>query len=200
MIGPSAAGEGPELDREGFARGRRARRRGAGRADHPEPHRNHPGAGGAQDSGRSVREIDDASLDERPAVVDADLDDLPVVDVGDHDARAERQRPMGGGEVAHVVHLPAGRSPAVMGTAVPRREAGLLAADHGRAPRAGHHGARAPGQREQAHRRQSGPTRRASAHRPPSSHRSTRPGKGPRRLPRRAGRPGHGGQGRMAVA
>src|SRR5215470_534283 len=61
----------------------------------------------SQSFGRGMRDVDDAPGHERSAVIDPDSDRAPSGEVGDAHPRAERQRPVRGGQFALVELLSA---------------------------------------------------------------------------------------------
>src|SRR5262249_44877087 len=94
----------------------------------------HAFAGDAQRFGGGRRAVDDATANERAAVVDADRHRASGIDVGDAQPRAERQRAVGGGQFVLVELLAArgvrvvaveARQP-IVGGAFPRRGASGL--------------------------------------------------------------------------
>src|SRR5690606_25257999 len=79
----------------------------------------HPrGAAEAEAAGRRGREVERALAHERPPVVDADDDGLPVPLVLDADERAEGERAVGRREGVVVVTLAAGGTAALEGAGV----------------------------------------------------------------------------------
>src|SRR5690606_8548774 len=79
----------------------------------------HPrGAAEAEAAGRRAREVERAPAHERPPVVDADDDGLPVPLVLDADERAEGERAVGRREGVVVVTLAAGGTAALEGAGV----------------------------------------------------------------------------------
>src|SRR5439155_22304882 len=110
------------------------------------------------EAGGAVGEVQDAALDEGPAVVDPYFHDLAVIDIGHHQGSAARQRARSGREVAHVGDLAACRAPPMMGIAVPGGQAAFLAPERGRPRRARGHGARAGGKQEQGNEAETGAT------------------------------------------
>ena len=75
------------------------------------------------------REIDDASFDERTAIVDAHVDLFSVVEIGDFDPSMKWKCAMRGGELFHVVNFSGGGAAAVIRIAVPTRDAGFGRSD-----------------------------------------------------------------------
>lgn len=67
----------------------------------------------ADRAGCTTREVNDASANERTAVVDADYGALVIAQVGDADACAERERAVGCGERVHIVDFSVGSLSAV---------------------------------------------------------------------------------------
>src|SRR3990172_6370776 len=68
---------------------------------------------------RAVGKVEDPALGKRAPVVHLNLDALVIIEVRDANVRAERQRPVRGGNAVHVVRLPVCRLPAVKVLAVP---------------------------------------------------------------------------------
>ena len=92
---------------------------------HLEAHRRRAGTDHVELPRRRVGEIDDAVVDERPAVVDAHHHRARVGQIGHPHARPMRQRLVRGGHRVLVVDLAARRRPAVKPRPVPRGDAGL---------------------------------------------------------------------------
>lgn len=88
-------------------------------AERDEAHACHPRGEDAELPGGAPGQIDDSSLDERPAVVDPHVDAVPVVEPLDAHPGAERQRPVRGGEGIHVERLAVRGFSSVKGVAVP---------------------------------------------------------------------------------
>src|SRR5260370_29727885 len=77
---------------------------------------------------RGMRHVDDAPVDERTAVDDADVHRLGVGEIGEALPGAEGERAMRGGHLLHVVDLAVGRGAPVIRMAVPARETNLAGA------------------------------------------------------------------------
>src|SRR5438552_2542885 len=106
------------------------RRPGAsGRRNHFQADTDDAGSQHVDLAARGLRQVDDASVDERTAIVDADVDAFSVGEVGHLDPGLKRKRAMRGGELLHVEDLARGGSSSVVGNAVPARDAGLDRAD-----------------------------------------------------------------------
>jgi hypothetical protein len=122
----------------------RPRRDLYGRVDHLEAHRHRAGPNHAQHARRGIREVDDATVDERAAIVDANLDGAAVREARHHGARAERQRLMCRRELVLVVDLAVRGALAVEAGSIPGGDALLPAVDdrrrHGSRERARGHG------------------------------------------------------------
>src|SRR5690606_12148416 len=90
-------------------------------ADDLDGNRREAGALHADHAGSALRKVDDATFDERAAVVDRDHDGLAVALVGDAHLGAEGERAVSGGESVRI-ELAAGRDllrlPVVRGDAV----------------------------------------------------------------------------------
>src|SRR4029077_7968519 len=90
-----------------------------GRADYFHANPGRAGADHFNLAGRPVREVNDTAVDERATVGDANLNSLIVFQIVNPDPRVEGECPVGRRELFHVVNLPIGGRPAVVGFAVP---------------------------------------------------------------------------------
>src|SRR5581483_3338252 len=73
--------------------------------------------------GGAMRQVDDASVDERPAVDDLDIDRLAGIEIVDPYPGMERQCAMSGHQLLHVVDLAVGRLATVVRMTVPAGDA-----------------------------------------------------------------------------
>ncbi len=88
-----------------------------------------PGAQHVDIARGGLRKIDDASVTERTAIVDAHVDALPVFEICHLHPCRKGKLAMRGGEFLHVVNFSRGRATPVIGDSIPAGNAGLTRAD-----------------------------------------------------------------------
>ncbi len=96
-----------------------------------DAHRNHARADHVNGAGRGMREIDDAPIDERASVRNTNIHRLGVREIRHVDPGLEGQGPVGGRELLHIVNLAIRGRPAMIGMAVPARQAVFRVPDSG---------------------------------------------------------------------
>ena len=95
-------------------------------ADIFDLHLGRAGVGIVQHLGGALRQVDQAAVRIRPAIVDAHDDRTAVLDIGDARIARQRHRRMRRGQMRHVVDFAIGGQPAVEGVAIPGGGADLL--------------------------------------------------------------------------
>ena len=102
---------------------------GGGDREDVEADARHSRSDESDGAGGGVRNIDDAVLDEGPAVGNADIHRFVVGEIHHAHPGTERQRAMRGGEAFHIVDFAVGGGAAVIRMPVPAGESGFAGVD-----------------------------------------------------------------------